>query len=204
MSFAKKLAESGHLTKAQVARVEASAAAFTKAAAADPKFLEEALQKLGFFDRVSEYGGRALRSLGGAALTALPVALGTAAATATVAGGAGALSEAYKSIRDSLGKAKAYKTMMDEAGDRIRGIPSKQVQQSFNTLYRVNPEYARDPVIAAEFIRETNRSEAFPFQLLKTLQPEGRKGGDWMDYQKLVPQTDQAKALQAGQEIFGK
>jgi hypothetical protein len=118
----------------------------------------------------------------------LPGAAANLAALSIVGGAAGVASEAYKSVRDSVEKAKAYKSMMDEAGERISDLPAQSIQQSFNTLYRVNPEYAKDPVVAAEFVRETNRSEAYPFQLLKTVGDTRQRPGEGMlGYEKLLP-----------------
>lgn len=208
--FVEKLAAAGHLTPEQVKDIEERVAEFVKAAEEDPTLLVDAHEKLGgIFDSMSGAG----RRFGSTTMQQLPGATANFVALGLVGGAAGAATEAYKSVRDSLVKAKAYKAMMDQAGDRISDLPAQSIQQSFNTLYRVNPEYAKDPVVAAEFVRETNRSEAYPFQLLKTLETRDRGGTSFMDYQKLMPdkreyqtpesQASEAKALQVARRAEG-
>ena len=57
---------------------------------------------------------------------------------------------------------------------------------------------------AAEFVRETSRSEAYPFQMLKTLQPGGKPEPHWTQYASLAPKPDLEKAQNTGQAIFDK
>jgi len=158
---------------------------FVQALQSDPELMNEAVEKLGgVWDTVSE----GARGLGETFNKALPLTLAAAASTAAVAGASGLASETYKTIKDSILKAKAYKAMMDEAGDRIADVPAEKVQQSFNTLYKFNPEFARDPVVAAEFVRETSRSEAYPFNLLRSVvDARGEQKQNWIDYQKFAP-----------------
>ena len=170
--FIKKLAESGHLTEEQIKGVEKRVNSFIKAAQEDPRLRLEAQEKLGgVLGRVTGAGKR----FGSGLAQQLPTAAVNMSALAIIGGAAGVAGDAYRTIKDSAGKAKAYKSMMEEAGERLEGIPAKQIQQSFNTLHSVNPSYAEDPVVAAEFIRETSRSEAYPFQLLKTVSDPDRK-----------------------------
>lgn len=181
-----KLVDSGHLNEDQVADIEKRAEAFVDAAMKDHRFSAEAMQKLaGFGGAVSQgpvrsFGTDVLKTMAGTATGVL--------AAATVGGAAGLAQDAFKSMRESKDKAQAYSTMMEEAGDRIADLPAQQIQQSFNTLFRINPQYAQDPVVAAEFIRETNRSEAYPFQLLNTMKADSPRSTApaFMDYQKLV------------------
>lgn len=166
-----KLAAAGHLSDEQVKRVESRVSAFIKAAENDPKLMVDAQEKLsGVWDAMKQTGQRFGRGFG----EQVPAVAANLAALALVGGTAGAVSDAFRSIRESKDKAKAYKNMMQESGDRLAGIPAKQIQQGFNTLHTTNPAYASDPVVAAEFIRETSRSEAYPFQILKLMR-EGRE-----------------------------
>jgi hypothetical protein len=174
--------DSGYIKPDELEKVGERVADFMEELQADPELLDEALQKLGadpgFWDSV----GKGFRR-------AMPLTLAAAASTAAVAGASGLAHEAVEAIRNSLGKAKAYKAMIDHSGDRLEGIPAEKVQESFNTLYRFNPQVAADPAVAAEFIRETSRTEAYPFQLLRAVsdmkQDPGK--GSWLDYKSLVP-----------------
>lgn len=161
-----KLAEAGHLSDDQIERINRRVADFIKAAEKDPELYAEAQEKVGsFFDTLATGAKGFGKAVGQqtAAAAAGALALGVVGGTSALAG------EAYRSMKESREKAKAYKDMMADAGDRLEGIPPKQIQQSFNTLHATNPDYAKDPVVAAEFIRETSRSEAYPFQLLKMM-----------------------------------
>jgi len=181
-----KLAKAGHLSDEQIEKVNQRVQAFMKAAQADPKLAMEAQEKLGgVWDGVS---GAGKRFMSGTA-ERIPGAAANLVALGLVGGAAGVASDAYKSVREGAAKAKAYNTMMMEAGDRLEGIPPKQIQQSFNTLYSTNPNYGQDPVVAAEFVRETSRSEAYPFQLLKMVGDSTGRGQapSIMDYSKLLP-----------------
>lgn len=58
---------------------------------------------------------------------------------------------AIKGLVNSRRKSKVFKQTM-EANPRLKQLDSKATQRYFNTLYRVNPEMAKDPTIAASFI----------------------------------------------------
>jgi hypothetical protein len=168
----KKLADAGHLSDEQIKAIESRVADFVKAAEKDPKLMVEAQEKLGgIWDKLTDPAKRFGKGLS----QQLPTAAVNMAALSIIGGAAGATGEVYRSLKESANKARAYKTMMEEAGERLEGIPARQIQQSFNTLHAANPSYAEDPVVAAEFVRETSRSEAYPFQLLKTVTDPDRK-----------------------------
>ena len=173
------------MTQEDLEKVAEKADEFVQALQADPELMSEAVEKLGgLWDSVSE----GAKGLGETFNKALPLTLAAAASTAAVAGASGLASETYKTIKDSIMKAKAYKNMMDQAGDRIVDVPAEKVQQAFNTLYKFNPEFARDPVVAAEFVRETSRAEGYPFNLLRTvIDAKGDQKHNWLDYQKFAP-----------------
>lgn len=68
--------------------------------------------------------------------------------------GINAISEKVHDARLSLGKAKAYKTMLD-ANPQLseNGVDATAVQRHFDTLYRFNPQYAQDPSVAGTYVQ---------------------------------------------------
>ena len=171
MDLTEKLAEAGYLSNEQIKAIEERVVAFIKQAQKDPELYAEAQEKLGGLGSFMEglRGGGGGEGFGRALGKQTLLTSANLLALGTVGGGAALAVDAYKSMRESKAKAKAYKDMMAHAADRLEGIPARQIQQSFSTLHATNPDYAKDPVVAAEFIRETSRSEAYPFQLLKMM-----------------------------------
>lgn len=142
-TLVEKLAASGHLTDAQVERIGAEVESFLKEASEDPELLTLAQEKLAAFDPMSlmkRVGGAALIGAGGAA-------------------GLGAYNMAaskIQQIRDDLGKAKHYKQMMESNPEIAEsGGDAKMIQNHFNTLYKFNPAYAKDPMVAGAYVSQS-------------------------------------------------
>ena len=80
--------------------------------------------------------------------------MGLGAAGFAGAAGANLLIGKAREYVDSLGKAKAYKEMVANNPQLSEeGIDAKAVQQHFSTLYRFNPEYAKDPLVAGAYVQ---------------------------------------------------
>jgi hypothetical protein len=59
-------------------------------------------------------------------------------------------------IKDDIGKAKGYKEMMNvnpSLGEQ--GADSKLVQRHYDTLYKFNPDYAKDPMVAGAYVSQS-------------------------------------------------
>jgi hypothetical protein len=145
-TFVEKLAASGHLDGDGVERIGRNVSEFMKLAKADPSFHHEALKALGM-DKEAGFGGAASSGFGHA--------VGTLAAGAGISLAGMAATDAYRAIKGSVMKGRNYKGMLDENPDLGAKRDAKKVQKAFSTLHKFNPEYASDPFVAGEFVRNT-------------------------------------------------
>lgn len=84
------------------------------------------------------------------------LAAGTAAA---VTGLGVAASKGVDLLREKIEKPRAFKGMMDATPGLAKQDP-KSVQMTFNTLYGMNRQMARDPLVAGSFVsRNVSRAE---------------------------------------------
>ena len=109
----------------------------------------------------------------GKQMTEAMIAAGAGAAITTI----GTVGKAgFEVIRERMEKPKAFKNMMENMPGLKREDP-KAVQMTYNTLYGLNRQMAKDPLVAGSFVsRNINRAET------------GGEGGAYVD-----PQT--AKTL---------
>lgn len=144
MSIVEKLAAEGHLTAEEVERIGNNVYEFMRAVDSDPSLYKEALEKMGapgFFQTAWEH-----------VKNVAPYALGSTA-LAVAAGGAVDLGRsAVHSMRDSIAKSKAYSSMLEENPNLSETDPN-MTEKAFNTLYRFNPAYAQDPLVAGTFVK---------------------------------------------------
>lgn len=176
-----KLAEG--MTDEQLEHMGNEVSELAAAARENPELMEKFSS--GFWERFSGNMERAL-----------PAAMATTATTAALAGGVGIAQKAYDDVRNSIDKARSYKAMMTEHGDRLKGIPANRVQMAFNTLHRFNPDFAKDPLVAAEFIRQSpvasqpDSAEGMNLMLIKQLvdaRKDRGRGSSFLDYAQLAP-----------------
>lgn len=80
--------------------------------------------------------------------------LAPAVASAGVAAAGLGIRAGYEAIRDKLNKRRDYKSMID-ANPALRGMDAKKVDMVYNSLRRLSPTMARDPLIAGSFVRKT-------------------------------------------------
>jgi hypothetical protein len=86
-------------------------------------------------------------------------ALLNAGAQAAFTGLGEAARSGYHALKDRVDKPKAFAAMLD-AAPGLKKMDQKGVQMTFNTLYTLNREYAKDPLIASSFVsRQANRAE---------------------------------------------
>lgn len=153
--FIEKLARTG-LTQEQLQRAQQRAEGLLKAAEGNLALQKELLEKMGF----SPWG--AMKSVGGTAGKMFGPALGQtmalAGAGAALTGGTMAARKAYEVTAGKLGKAKAYRDMV-EARPELKDRDQKAVQRAFDSLYKFNPDYAKDPLVAGSFVDSVSSSE---------------------------------------------
>jgi hypothetical protein len=84
--------------------------------------------------------------------------LAAGAAAGVTAAGAG-VAHGYKALRGRVEKPKAFKSMMG-AMPGLKKEDPKAVQMTFNTLYGMNRQMAKDPLVAGSFVsRNVRRAE---------------------------------------------
>jgi hypothetical protein len=182
MSFvAKKLMESGYLTKEQVAEVEKRAEAFVDELSKSPALFSQAVEKLGvapaevaeaaapFWERFKETVGESL-----------PSVLGLALVSGGLGVGANLGIHGFKAIKSKLDRARGYKAMLEE-NPNLKELDPDLTQKAFSTLHRFNPAYASDPFVAGQFVRTVTEQERMDLgalnNLVKAHQEMSRSGG---------------------------
>jgi len=177
-----KLAAAGHLTPEQVERIGEATSDFLKEAASDPELLKEAHEKLSV-----AWGDIAKKLVGKAGLGA--------AATAGGLGMLGAYNMAHgkiKQMKDDIGKAKHYKAMVDNNPELAdTGADAKLVQNHFNTLYKFNPEYAKDPMVAGAYVTQSMDSARPNLMVLNQMVGARKQHMESESYSKETPATKQ-------------
>jgi hypothetical protein len=166
-----KLAQSG-LTEEQALRAQQRAEHFLKAASEDWGLKKEFLEKMGFapWEAIKGVGQTAGRMV----VPALGQSLAYAGAGALLGGGAFAARKGYEAVESRLGKAKAYNEMV-EARPELKDRDPKAVQRAFDSLYRFNPSYAKDPLVAGSFVDSVAASERLDLGTVNAL-VTARKG----------------------------
>lgn len=201
MSLVEKLASSGQLTPEQVERIGRNVRDFLAAADQDPTLMKEAMEKLGNPSRFRSFLDKSLEHAGNIA----PVVAGSAALTALGAGAATLGRHGARAVSDSINKSRSYKAMIQENPQLEQADPN-QTEKVFNTLYRLNPHYAKDPLIAGTFVRNVLDQERLDLGSVGAL-VQARKGmesgrrSDAEFFRGLLPGPDfPLKMEQAGRQ----
>jgi hypothetical protein len=154
MSLVDKLASEGHLTPEQVERIGRNVHEFLDAVDKDPALYKEALEKVsGVGDILRKAFSK--ENLGNAAARTVeyaPLAMMTAGAGALIGGAVDAGRSGVRSLQDTMGKSRAYEAMLEENPQLAKADPNL-TEKAFNTLYRFNPSYAKDPLVAGTFVK---------------------------------------------------
>lgn len=219
MNLVNKLASEGHLTGGQVERIGDSVRDFMAAVEKDPALYKEALEKLaapnpdswleilkGAFSRKNV--GEGVQQ----AVKYVPFLLGTTAVGAALGGGAEAAKSGIRALRDRHQKGKAYSAMLEE-NPHLSDADPHTVEGAFNTLYRFNPAYAQDPLVAGTFVKNVIDQERIDIgtvgnlvQARKSMQDAKPKGpgalGFFMDAMQKAPEhaTKQEQARQQAEQ----
>lgn len=148
------------LTPEQAARVNRSVHEFVKAARQDPKLRAEVMEKLALFPEwmtaaKPPANPKFHQSMLRHAYTLAPYML----AGAGLAAVGGVAESGVRALYDRGSLALSYRKMLQNNPDLEREDSSK-VQQAFKTLHRVNPEYAKDPLISGTFVKNTIGAES--------------------------------------------
>jgi hypothetical protein len=189
MRGAKKMKEknSSQLSPEQHAQAQQRAQQFLKAAHANPGLYRELMEKLGFSPWQSVKGigsgvGARFPNMMSQALTAMGVG------GALAAGSYGA-QKGFEAVSAKLNKAKAYKEMVEARPD-LKDRDPQAVQRAFNSLYKFNPQYARDPLVAGSFVDSVSTSERLDLGTVNSLvQARKNMAGPQLDPYKLVPKA---------------
>jgi len=155
MKLTAKLAADGHLTAEQVERIGRNVRDFMDALDRDPALKKEAMEKLGAWESAV---GKLPKDAGffsqayARAHDVAPILAGSAALGGIIGLGTEAGRSLIGSIRDNVQKAQAYRTMINENPNLADADPNL-AEKAFNTLFRFNPSYAKDPLVAGTFVK---------------------------------------------------
>jgi hypothetical protein len=121
-------------------------------------------------------------AVGKSILGMLGVGAGLTAGGLGVSKAVGAIDDAW----DRRGKNKAYSAMLADDSElrRMNKSSPKKVRSHFNTLFRFNPEMAKDPLVASSFVRGTAGQDAMSHKTVQDL-VSARKSIKDMDNRKL-------------------
>lgn len=81
-------------------------------------------------------------------------AMGTAALAAAMPIMTDIASQGYDAVRRAMTKGRDFRAMM-EVNPELKKIDAATVQKHFNVLHRFSPELAKDPTVAAAWIKQT-------------------------------------------------
>lgn len=156
MNLVEKLASEGLLTSEQVERIGRNVSDFLDRFDNDPGFRKEAMEKLGWENLV-----KALKDKPNAgfferayaqAHDVAPLLAGSVGLGALLGGATDLGHKALGALQKKVHKARSYKTMMEKNPNLSEADPVT-VEDAFNTLYRFNPTYAEDPLVAGTFVK---------------------------------------------------
>lgn len=161
MDFIEKLAAEGTLTEDQALRANRTVQDIVEAAARDPEFRKEAMEKLAsvgdFANAVKDH----IKDL------IIPMTA-TALLGAAITGGS---TLARTGIEQAVGKKKkkdAFEEMM-KSNPRLKNHSEEDIHKAFDSLYRFNPHYAKDPWVAGTFVNETLSQERLDVNTVNNL-----------------------------------
>jgi hypothetical protein len=154
MSLVDKFASEGQLSAEQVERIGRNVHDFLEAVDKDPALYKEALEKVaGLGDILHKaFSGKNLERGTERAVQYVPQMLIASGLGAALGGGVEAGRSGIRSLKDSYNKSRAYSAMMEDNPALAKADPSV-TEKAFGTLYRFNPAYAQDPLIAGTFVK---------------------------------------------------
>jgi hypothetical protein len=156
VNLVEKFAAEGRLTEEQVERIGRNVSAFLSQCDRDPSFKKEAEEKLGWRNLVKEVASKPdagfferayAQAHDMAPLLAGSVGLGVLLGGVTDAG-----RKVLDLVKEKATKASSYKAMVEKNPQLANADPT-MVEDAFSTLYRFNPSYAEDPLVAGTFVK---------------------------------------------------
>lgn len=118
------------------------------------------------------------KRMGSAAGTAFAEGAATAAVSAMGVG----VAKGFSSLVDRVRKPKAFSAMVS-ANPSLKKMDQTSVQKTFNTLYALNPQLAREPLTAGSFVGQSvqradiggTAGSYVPIDMAQTLQRGGKQ-----------------------------
>jgi len=178
MSIINELVETGKLTDEQVERIGRNTSEFIKEAQANPELFEQAMEKLSAIDP------KMLKDM--LIYTGALSAMGLAARA-----GEGLINRGFGAISDAINKSRSYKAMMDD-NPQLGEMDSESVQKSFDTLYRFNPHYAKDPMVAGQYVSQAVSMEGAPIKSINELVSSRKQIAETRKSESLLPEPARA------------
>jgi hypothetical protein len=173
----------------------------------NPALLKEATEKLaGWQSYVKKLPEEAtfMQRAGAHAKDLAPFALATSGLGLAMGYGHDAARSAVKGMSDVYSKHQAYKTMLEENPALVNADPNV-VQKAFNTIYKFNPHYAKDPLVAGTFVKNVIDQDRMDIGTVSNLvqahkfmnEAKSGKGGIGPDFfRQSIPQVGTADKLQ--------
>lgn len=206
MDLVEKMASEGLLTEEQVERIGRNVRDFMAEVDRNPALLKEATEKLAgwqsYVKQLPENAGFGQRALAHAKDLA-PFALATSGMGLAMGYGHEAAKKGLTAVSDMYSKHKAYKTMLEENPELAKADPNV-TQKAFNTIYRFNPHYAKDPLVAGTFVKNVIDQERMDIGTVSNLvqahkhinESRSGKGGVGPDFfRQSIPQVGTADKL---------
>lgn len=163
MSIIEKLAAAGHLSLEQVEALEKRASDLAEEISKDPELVAKLAQgKLPptFWQATKGKMVEMLPALAASALLGIGVGVGN---TLISTG-----KKPIKSIMEKAQHGKRFDKMLDANPDLKREDQTK-VRAHFATLHRFNPDYADDPLVAGEYVKQNLNMEGINFNTVKSI-----------------------------------
>lgn len=199
MKLTEKLASEDHLTAEQVERIGRNVRDFMDAVERDPVLMKEASEKLGWGSAVKKLPANAsfLQRAYAHAHDVSPALLGSAGLAAALGLGTDLGRTAIRNVKDSYNKSQAYKSMLEDNPQLANADPGL-TEKAFGTLYRFNPGYAKDPLVAGTFVKNVIDQERMDIGTVsnlvaahKAMSDSSRGGNSGVDFfSGLMPGAD--------------
>lgn len=160
MSIIEKLAAGGHLSPEQVEALEKRANELAAEISKDPELMAKLSSTQSFWEATKGSMKSMLPALAASAI----FGVGMGAANSLIAAGKAPLKKAVEKVQHG----KRLDKMLDANPDLKREDQTK-VRAHFATLHRFNPDYADDPMVAGEYVKQNLAMEGINFNTVKSI-----------------------------------
>lgn len=154
---------------------------------------------------VEEFLNMEKTALSPATQSALTMGAITAGTTALAAVGAAQLQQGIQSAADAVSRSLAYKRMLN-GNPELRKMDGKKTRRYFDTMYRMAPEVARDPLASGSWVRSVHDfgMDYVNPQALQTLAATGDRLRAREERGMIDPYGLASAAAQAGVSEYGR